>query len=476
MKAYRPSRARVKPSIARGVRPVDNLIAELTRILGPESVLAGDHARDRMPPGSKASALLLPRSTEEVSRALALCHAEGRPVVPQGGLTGLVGGAISGPDEVALSLERMRRIEEVDTLNRSMTVEAGVPLQAAQEAAAEVGLMLPLDLGARGTATVGGNVSTNAGGTRVLRFGMMREMVLGLEAVLADGTVLDARRKIIKNNTGYDIKHLFIGSEGTLGIVTRVVLRLRPLPRSQSTALVAIDDFGRVARFLSMMEVHLQSSLSSFEVMWRSFYELMTTPPAKGRAVLPKDHGYYVLVETLGGDQDRDDEDVAVALEKASDEGLVAHAVVAQTSAQRRELWSLREDLDPLMRQKPIFAYDVSLPIDAMEGYVAEVERRLDDRFEDHRTFVFGHIADGNLHVVVRADDESAHDDVDAIVYGPLSLKTSSVSAEHGIGLFKKKHLALSRSEAELAVMRALKKALDPRGILNPGKIFDVPR
>lgn len=455
---------------------MDDLIAELLRILGPESALTGAHARERMPAGSEAPVLLLPRSTEEVSRALALCHAARRSVVPQGGLTGLVEGAVSGPDEVALSLERMRRIEEVDPLNRSMTVEAGVPLQAAQEAAAEVGLMLPLDLGARGTATIGGNVSTNAGGTRVLRFGMMREMVLGLEAVLADGTVLDARRKIIKNNTGYDIKHLFIGSEGTLGIVTRVVLRLRPMPRSQSTALVAIDDFGRVARFLSKMEAHLQSSLSSFEVMWRSFYNLMTTPPAKGRAVLPRDHGYYVLVETLGADQARDDDELAAALEKASNEGLVAHAVVAQTSAQRRELWSLREDLDPIMRQKPIFAYDVSLPLDAMEAYVAEVERRLSDRFGANRTYVFGHLADGNLHIVVCAGEEGVHDEVDAIVYGPLSSTTSSVSAEHGIGLLKKKHLSLSRSEAELAVMKALKQALDPRGILNRGKIFDVPR
>jgi FAD/FMN-containing dehydrogenase len=203
---------------------VDELIAELTKLLGPESVLVGAEARERMPAGSEASVLVLPRTTEQVSGVLSLCHRAGRSVVPQGGLTGLVQGAVSGPEEVALSLDRMRRIEKVDTINRSMTVQAGVPLQAAQEAAAEVGLMLPLDLGARGTATIGGNVSTNAGGIRVLRFGMMREMVLGLEAVLADGTVVDARRTIIKNNTGYDIKQLFIGSEGTLGIVTRVVL------------------------------------------------------------------------------------------------------------------------------------------------------------------------------------------------------------------------------------------------------------
>jgi FAD/FMN-containing dehydrogenase len=454
---------------------VDELIAELTRFLGPESVLTGAEARERMPAGSEAALLLLPRTTEQVSRALSLCHAAGRSVVPQGGLTGLVRGAVSGPGEVALSLDRMRSIEEVDTINRSMTVQAGVPLQAAQEAAAEVGLMLPLDLGARGTATIGGNVSTNAGGTRVLRFGMMREMVLGLEAVLADGTVVDARSKIIKNNAGYDVKQLFIGSEGTLGIVTRVVLRLRPLPRSQSTALVAIDDFKHVAQFLSVMEARLLCSLSSFEVMWRSFYELVTTPPAKGSAVLPRGHGYYVLVETMGGDQARDDEGLVAALEEASAKGLFADAVVAQSSAQRRELWSLREDLDQLGREGPVFAYDVSLSLDAMEAYVAEVERRLSARFGEHRAYVFGHIGDGNLHLSVGVHEDGAHDDVDAIVYGALSADDSSVSAEHGIGLLKKRHLSLSRNEAELFMMRALKQALDPQGILNPGKIFDVP-
>jgi FAD/FMN-containing dehydrogenase len=455
---------------------MDDLIAELKGCLGPESVLVGGEAAERMAPGSEAAVLVMPRTTQQVSQVLALCHRSGRSVVPQGGLTGLVRGAVSGPDEVALSLDRMRRIEEIDALNRTMTVQAGVPLQVAQDAAAEAGLMLPLDLAARGTATIGGNVSTNAGGTRVLRFGMMREMVLGLEAVLADGTVVDARSKIIKNNTGYDIKQLFIGSEGTLGIVTSVVLRLRPLLRSRSTAMVAIDDFKHVARLLSIMEARLLGALSSFEVMWQSFYELVTTPPAKGNAVLPSGHAHYVLVETMGADQDRDDEALVAALDSASAEGLFSHAVIAQTGAQRAELWALREDLDPLFRAPPVFAYDVSMPLDAMDGYVREIERSLTARFGSHRTYVFGHIADGNLHIVVGVPQSGAQNDVNAIVYGVLPPADSSVSAEHGIGLLKKRQLSLSRSDAELAVMRALKQALDPRGILNPGKIFDLPR
>jgi FAD/FMN-containing dehydrogenase len=442
--------------------------------LGVDAVLQGAEARERMAPGSTAQVLVLPRDTEQVSRVLALCHAAHTPVVAQGGLTGLVHGAVSGEDAVVLCFDRMRAIEEVDPVNRCMTVQAGVPLQAAQAAAEDAGLMLPLDLGARGSATIGGNVSTNAGGTRVLRFGMMRDMVLGLEAVLADGTVIDARRKILKNNTGYDLKQLFIGSEGTLGVVTRVVLRLRPLPASQSTALVALEDFASVTRFLGRMEAALFGSLSSFEVMWQPFYDLITTPPARGRAILGRGHAYYVLLETLGVDADQDGEQVLSALVQAQDEGLVSEVVVAQNARERREMWALRDDVEQLNRYGAALHYDVSLSLDAMEGYVAEVQRRLTERFGEHRCWVFGHLADGNLHVVVRVTETNAADAVHAIVYGSLPASGASVSAEHGIGLLRKPHLERSRSAPELELMRVLKRALDPRGILNPGKIFDV--
>jgi FAD/FMN-containing dehydrogenase len=334
--------------------------------------------------------------------------------------------------------------------------------------------MLPLDLGARGTATIGGNVSTNAGGTRVLRFGMMRDMVLGLEVVLADGTVIDARRKIIKNNTGYDLKQLFIGSEGTLGIVTRVVLRLRPLPASQGTALVALEDFESVIRFLGRMEAGLFGSLSSFEVLWQPFYDLVTTPPARGRAILGRGHAYYVLVETLGVDAERDAEQVLAALAEAEAEGLVSEVVVAQNARERREMWGLRDDVEQLNRNGPALHYDVSLALDEMEAYVARVQGLLRERFGVHECYVFGHLADGNLHVVVRVDEPGSSDAVHSIVYGCLPASGASVSAEHGIGLLRKPHLSRSRSEPELELMRVLKRALDPKGILNPGKIFDV--
>ena len=451
------------------------LLTALRQQLGPEAVLIDEGARERMPPGSAAPALLLPKTTEHVSRALALCHAAGWPVVAQGGLTGRVRGAQSGAREIALSCDRMRQIEEVDVLNRTLTAQAGVPLEAAQLAAEAAGLLLPLDIGARGSATRGGTVSTNAGGNRVLRFGMMRDLVLGLEAVLADGTVIDSRNKLSKNNTGYDLKQLFIGSEGTLGVVTRVVLRLRPQPRSQNSALVAVESFEQVTRLLAALESRLFGSLSSFEVMWRSFYELVSAPPALGQPILPHGHAYYVLIETLGVAPEADADALVEVLAAADESGLLAGAVVATSKAQSAAMWALRDDVAQMRRDGPVAAYDVSLSLDSMEGYVTDVERELRALPAGHAGYFFGHLADGNLHIVVRLQEPSEHDEVDRIVYGALGeRKHSSVSAEHGIGLEKKAQLSKSRNSAELSLMRTLKRALDPRGILNPGKIFDL--
>ncbi len=455
---------------------MQDLIAALRRALGEDGVLSAGEARERLPEGSGAQVLLLPRSTEQVSQALALCQRAGCAVVPQGGLTGLVQGTATGPSEVALSLARLRQIEELDRLNRCMTVQAGVPLEAAQAAAEAEGLLLPVDLGARGSATIGGMISTNAGGNRVLRFGMMRDSVLGLEAVLADGTVIDSRSKLLKNNTGYDLKQLFVGTEGTLGVVTRAVLRLRQLPAFRGTALVALDSFAHVLQLLARMEARLFNTLSSFEVMWQPFYRLVTSAPARGRPILGTEHPYYVLLETLGMDAEKDQEALAAALAEAEGEGLISGAVLAQSGAQRRQMWALRDDVEQLHRYGPAFAYDVSLSLEAMEGYVSRVEQQLRERFTEHRLYVFGHLADGNLHVVVQVPELTAYDRVSEIVYSALASRNSSVSAEHGIGLLKKRELARSRSAPELELMRTLKRALDPANILNPGKIFEPAR
>ncbi len=287
-----------------GSEVIEGLRAAFAARLGTEGLLTGEAAAQAgFSPWTRVGTPLMvarPSCVEEVSHVLSAAHAAGVPVVPWGGLTGLVGGA-AADGAVALSLSRMNAIEVIDRDQALMTVQAGCVLESACAAAQEAGLFLPLDLGSRGSATLGGVLSTNAGGNRVLRYGMARDMVLGLEVVLADGTVVSSLNGLIKNNTGYDLKQLFIGSEGTLGVITRAVLRLRPAPRSQEVALLAVSRFTDLVRLLRRLEVSLSGALSAFEVMWPRFYGLVTTPPAVGRAPLPAGHAYYVLVEALGG-------------------------------------------------------------------------------------------------------------------------------------------------------------------------------
>ncbi len=455
------------------------LLAALRQVLGEDGVLSGADVASRSagwsrPDGLLAWALLRPRSTEEVSQALALCHAAGQSVITHGGLTGLVRGADTEKGDIVLSLERMRRIESIDRRARTATVQAGVTPQALQEAVAEADLTFPLDLGARGSCTLGGNAATNAGGNRVIRYGMMRSLVLGIEAVLADGSVIPALSSIIKNNAGYDLKQLFIGSEGTLGVITRLTLRLFERARSQDTALVAVDSFAAVTDFLKHIDQRLGGALSAFEVMWPDFYELVTTTPAKGRAPLPHGHPYYVLLESQGGDAAADAVRFESALEAALDKGMIADAAIARSQADRDAMWGLRDDVSQMLRFAPICSFDVSLPLAQMEAYVAELGTALTAQWPQHRCFTFGHLGDGNLHIIVApgAGDSDTRRRVEDLVYQPLASIGGSISAEHGIGLSKKQHLHLSCSPQEIALMQTLKKALDPKGILNPGRVI----
>ena len=450
---------------------------DLIDTLGAGQVLVGDAVHERSAgiwrsDTVRANVLVRPRSTEEVSRALAICNAHGRNVVAHGGLTGLVESALTEPDDVVISLERLNRIEDVNPVERTATVQAGVILQVLQEAADAEGLMFPLDLGGRGSATIGGNIATNAGGNRVIRYGMTRDMVLGLEAVLADGTIVSSMNRMIKNNAGYDLKQLFIGTEGSLGIVTRAVLRLREKPATQATALVAVDGFARLAPFLKAVDAGFAGNLSAFELMWHNFYSIVTTPPAQSAPPLSQQYPYYVLVEALGADERVVHDVLGAALES----GLIADAVIAQSEAQRLELWRLRDDVEQCFNRGPCFIFDVSLPIAAMERYVAAVNDRLAAEFDDFENFTFGHMGDGNLHFLITVGGDSAAErrGVERAVYEPLAEFEGSVSAEHGVGLEKKPYLAISRTDAEIALMRTLKQALDPKGILNTGKVFDV--
>jgi len=458
-----------------------SLIKEIEKIVPVGGVLLGEDVSNRpesWPPlgGCKARAIIRPTSTGQVSEIVKLCHAAGQSIVTHGGLTGLVGGARTGSQDIVISLERMNGIEPVDHINRTLTVQAGVPLQKVHEAAEDAGLLFPLDLGARGSCTIGGNISTNAGGNAVIRYGMMREQLLGVEAVLADGSIISSLNGVIKNNAGYDLKQLFVGSEGTLGIVTRAVLRLRPLPRTCNTALLAIERFEHVAKLLRDMDSALGGTLSAYEVMWNDFYALLAGDDSKHNQPLSTTHPFYVLLESTGGNLESDKSRFEGALEEAFESELIADAVIAQSKQQRQSLWAIRDDIERLNHKlsRPIL-FDVSLGIGQMEDFVVEVREQLTRRWPDTHMVAFGHLGDGNIHLAltIGSHEPSQVHAVETIVYEALEQRSGVISAEHGIGLDKREYLEHSRSKAEIALMKTLKKALDPKGILNPGVIFE---
>ena len=420
---------------------------------------------------SRPLAVVRPRSTDEVATVLRICHAAGQTVVPQGGRSGLAGGGTPTEADLVVSLEAFSGIEEIDTAAGTMTVRAGTILEAAQQAAAEHGLELAYDLGARGSCQIGGNLATNAGGNRVVRYGMAREQVLGIEVVLADGTVISSLTKMLKNNAGYDLKHVFIGSEGTLGIITRAVLRLHPRSRTRVTALCSTPSYGATVDLLRHAQ-RTTGGVTAFEVMWPEFYRFMSE--ARG-GLSPISHGapMYVLVEISGDDPDHDEQRFEAMLADAHETGLVLDATVAHSAKDTSALWSLRES-EPLDQVASPVNFDISLPIGHIEEFVVECRRRLADRWPAVLTFPFGHIADSNLHMTVSigpTDHDGLHA-IDETVYGTVRDWGGSVSAEHGIGTHKRPFLSYSRSDAEIDVMRRIKAALDPTGILNPGKVI----
>jgi FAD/FMN-containing dehydrogenase len=418
--------------------------------------------------------LVRPANTDEVAKVMRWCYANAISVVTHGGLTGLVHGGDAEPHQLILSLERMRQIENIDPVQRTATAQAGVTLQALQEAVDEHGLAYPLDLGARGTATLGGTAATNAGGNRVIRYGMTRDMVLGLEAVLADGTVVSSMNRLIKNNTGYDLKQLFIGSEGTLGVITRLVLRLREKPTTTNMAFAAFDSFDKVPLFLKHMDRSLGGTLSAFEVMWQAAYRMLSGGHVGKQPVNP-DYPMYALVESQGADRELDTQRFNNAMEAAFEAGLLVDAAIAQSDSDCHDFWSIRDNVEVAMSHGLPILFDVSLPISEMESYTDRLGPALQEAVGDHLLGILGHLGDGNLHVVVPAPPAQYMDwrpKVEAVVYGGLKPFAGSISAEHGIGLEKKPYLSISRNEIELTVMRAIKQTLDPNNLLNPGKIF----
>ncbi len=454
-----------------------NIVEILKAALGEEAVISGT-GMDRVTsywnqsPAS-AIALLRPRTTAEVSEALRLCFENNQPVVTQGGMTNCVAAADSCDDEVILSLERMNVIESIDVTGGTATVGAGVVLQNLQEACQEKDMLFPLDLGARGSCTVGGNAATNAGGMNVLRYGMTRNLVLGMEVVLADGTVLSSMNRMLKNNAGYDLKQLFIGTEGTLGVITRLVVKLYPKPVTRYSALVALDGFDKVTALLQKAQRDLAGTLSAFEVMWGGYFKGVTGEHGH-RAPLDRNHKYYIMLEAEGGDPQTDEDRFNRMLEACYEGGLIADAVIPKSESERIALWNIRENFEPILEQKPVFLYDVSLPIVDMENYVNTVESSLKEKWVDCKFYVLGHIADGNLHFFVRpnVDLDNLHQQCDEIIYRELKTYSGSVSAEHGIGIEKMAWLPHSRTQQELDLMRLLKRTLDVKNILNRGRVL----
>ncbi|MFT4714240.1 MAG: FAD/FMN-containing dehydrogenase [Candidatus Azotimanducaceae bacterium] len=460
---------------------MNNLVDQLAAIVGEKAVLAGDVLRERSvsywnASPTQALALVKPASTEEVSQILAHCHGLNQSVVVQGGLTGVVAGAESTKDDVIISLERMSQIENVDEEESVATVQAGVVLQKLQETLAEKLLLFPLDLGARGSCTIGGNIATNAGGINVLRYGMVRNLVLGLEVVLMDGTVMSSMYPMLKNNTGYDLKQLFIGSEGTLGVITKIMVRLYPKPTSRQTAMIAVSSFENVMSLLNQFREGLAGTLSAFEVMWQNYYRGVTGENDH-RPPMSRDYPFYILIEAEGFDAETDQLRFNRMLETAYEKGQILDAIVPNSDRERSELWIVREEFDPLL---PAYLYDVSLPLKHMVDYTEEIDQRLKIEVPGVESVVFGHIADGNLHIFVLPSSGEAyleaeeHEQANRIIYSCLQSFGGSVSAEHGIGLEKMAWLNINRSEAEMNLMRAIKSAVDPKQLLNPGKVFLV--
>lgn len=423
--------------------------------------------------------LVAPQTTEEVCQVVRACASAGTAIVPQGGNTGLCAGAV--PDEsgeqVLLSLARMNRIRDVDPLNFSMEVEAGCVLAAIQDAAQAVDRIFPLSLGAEGSCQIGGNLATNAGGVNVIRYGTARALVLGLEVVLADGTVVSGLRSLRKDTAGYDLKQLFIGSEGTLGIITAATLRLFPDPGESSTALVALSESGDAVRLLAVLRASLADRIEAFEIVSDRLFSLVEAHIPDAKVPFDVKYPWYVLIEaSTGGDA----EALEHALMAAADESLLLDAIIAKNAGEARNLWRLRHSIAEAERQEgKALKHDISVPIGRMQEFLVRGDVLIAELMPDAKLLAFGHVGDGNLHYNVTLPGDctseawrAAGAKLTTAIYDLVAELGGSFSAEHGVGRLKKAYLEQYRGGAELALMKRLKKTLDPQNILNPGKVI----
>ncbi len=430
----------------------------------------------------RTSLVLRPRTTAEVSQILKLAHATGTPIIPQSGNTGLVGAQVPDEtgEEVILSLARMNSIRSVDAVGYTITAEAGVTLRKVQEAAEAADRLYPLSLASEGSCMVGGNLSTNAGGIQVLAYGCARDMVLGLEVVLADGRVWNGLRSLRKDNTGYDLKHLFIGAEGTLGVITAAVLKLWPRPRERATAFVGLGSPDAALALFNRIRSAAGPALTAFELMPRLAIEFVTKHFPQHRDPLAGQHNWYVLLELSGFSDDGATRALAEReLMAALETGGIEDVAIAETIAQARALWAMREDLSETQKfEGGSLKHDVSVPIAALPELISRGNVAVAAVMPGIRPLPFGHFGDGNLHYNMSQPvgmDKAAFlarsDEVSAVVYGLVRELGGSISAEHGIGRLKRELLAQVKGTVEMEMMRAVKGVLDPRGVLGRGRV-----
>lgn len=465
------------------------LLERLRSVLGPGHVLTA--AEDRAPYETdwrkrwqgRALAVVRPADTPQVAQVVRECAAHGTALIPQGGNTGLVGGGVpdSSGRQILLSTRRLQAVRGIDAANLTLTAEAGCVLQTLQEAAAAQGLLFPLSLAAEGSCTLGGNLATNAGGTQVLRFGNARDLCLGLEVVTARGEIWSGLSGLRKDNTGYDLRGLFIGSEGTLGIITAATMKLFPLPGGVMTAMAACSSLQACVRLLDLARSRLDAGLTGFETMNRFSLDLVARHFPALPAPLPE-APWTVLLELSDAEgEDRARERLQALLASALEEGCIDDAVVAESLSQARALWHVRESIPLAQAQEGLnIKHDISVPVSAVADFVERADAALASRFPGVRLVNFGHLGDGNLHYNVQAPEgadaaaflRDQESQVNAIVYDEVLAHAGSISAEHGIGQLKREELQHRKSAVALAMMRSIKTALDPQGLLNPARVI----
>ena len=458
-----------------------SIIGLFKKILDDELIISGNDLKSRfyhiwntdIP--VESICILTPKTTKQISKIVKICNDINQEIIIHGGLTNLVGSTKSISTQVVLSLEKMNNIIEIDKIAKTITCESGVILEDLINACKDKELLLPLNFGSRGSAQIGGAISTNAGGLRVFKYGMTRNLVMGIEAVLPDGTIISSLKKLIKDNSGYDLKQFFIGSEGTLGIVTKVVLRLYPLPKTRYTSLAVTNDYQKVLDFLKILEDKISNNLTGYELLWNSSYKQMVSEKTIYNKYLPDNFNYYLFIEYMGTDFKNDYQKFEETILECIENKIIDDAVIGKDEKEQVNIWGVREDVAVLADERKFDQqFDISIPVPLIGEVVDKISSELKECHGVKTIFPFGHVADGNVHFIIGKDSacEELKSQINDIIYNNTELVDGSISAEHGIGIDKKKYLIKTRSKDEIELMKLIKKSIDPKNILNPGRVI----